>query len=289
MPTTTDQTSDVTAFKKHQRAQSDRIAAGWSKWSPVIEVEEFGGAMSRTLVELARLRPGDHVLDVAAGYGEPGLTAARAVRPGGQVVCTDLSPEMLALGRDRAARAGLDNLEFVECDAEALAFRPETFDAVLSRTGLQFLPDVAGTLRRLHDFLRPDGRLVAMVWGAPPAVPFATAFPVIVRELDLPAPPAGPGPFALADADRLGELVEAAGFEGVETDTLTVVLELDTAEDFTRFVRDAAPINELLEDHPREVQERVWRKVTEAYAAFQTPGGRVRTENEAIWVRGAKR
>jgi ubiquinone/menaquinone biosynthesis C-methylase UbiE len=48
------------------------------------------------------------VLDVAAGYGEPGLTAARAVAPGGQVVCTDISGPMLAFGRERAAAEGLE-------------------------------------------------------------------------------------------------------------------------------------------------------------------------------------
>jgi SAM-dependent methyltransferase len=158
------------------------------------------------------------VLDVATGYGEPGLTAARAVAPGGHVVCTDISAEMLAVGRERAAAAGLDNLEFLELDSEELAFGEARFDAVLSRQGLQFLPDVAGVLARLHSFLKPDGRLAAAVWGPPQTVQFAAPVPVIRAELQLPPPPAGiPGPFALADTDQLVGLVEAAGFTDVET------------------------------------------------------------------------
>jgi ubiquinone/menaquinone biosynthesis C-methylase UbiE len=73
------------------------------------------------------------------------------------VVCTDISSEMLAVGRERAAAAGLDNVEFLEFDAEELAFKEASFDAVLSRQGLQFLPDVAGVLARLHSFLKPGG------------------------------------------------------------------------------------------------------------------------------------
>ena len=111
---------------------------------------------------------------------------------------------MLAVGGERAAAEGLDNLEFVECDAEELTFEKASFDAVLSRQGLQFLPDVAGVLARLHAFLKPHGRLAAAVWGPPGTVQFAAPVPVIRAELELPPPPAGvPGPFALADAAQL--------------------------------------------------------------------------------------
>jgi enediyne biosynthesis protein CalE5 len=246
--------------------------------------------VSRSLVELARIGPGDAVLDVAAGYGEPGLTAARAVAPGGHVVCTDISAEMLAVGRERAAAAGLDNVEFLEFDAEELAFKEASFDAVLSRQGLQFLPDVAGVLARLHSFLKPGGRLAAAVWGPPQTVQFAAPVPVIRAELQLPPPPAGiPGPFALADADQLAGLVEAAGFTDVETGTVTAIYQTDSPELATRWLRDVAPpITALVDAQSPEVQERVWAKVTQAWASYTTGGGRVRLENQAVWVTGTK-
>ena len=77
---------------------------------------------------------------------------------------------MLAVGRERAAAAGISNVEFIEIDAEKLDLDHETFDAVLSRATLMFLPDVAGVLKRLHGFLKPGGRLAASVWGALPVV-----------------------------------------------------------------------------------------------------------------------
>jgi len=287
--------TETTSFDPAQYRDSIRTewrdaAPGWRAWLEVLEAADGGQAVSRSLVQLAGIGPGDAVLDVAAGYGEPGLTAARAVAPGGQVVCTDISAEMLAFGRERAAAEGLDNLQFVERDAEELAFKEASFDAVLSRQGLQFLPDVAGVLARLHSFLKPGGRLAAAVWGPPQAVQFAAPVPLIRAELQLPPPPAGiPGPFALADAGQLAGLVEAAGFTDVETGTLTAIYQTDSAELATRWLRDVAPpITSLVDGRPPEVQEHVWAKVTQAWAPYTTADGRVRLENQAVWVTGSK-
>jgi len=287
--------TETTSFDPAQYRDSIRTewrdaAPGWRAWLAVLEAADGGQAVSRSLVQLARIGPGDVVLDVACGYGEPGLTAARAVAPGGHVVCTDISAELLAVGRERAAAAGLDNLEFLEGDAEELAFGEASFDAVLSRQGLQFLPNIAGVLARLHSFLKPGGRLAAAVWGPPQAVQFAAPVPVIRAELQLPPPPAGiPGPFALADAGQLVGLVEAAGFTEVETGTVTAVYQPGSAELATRWLRDVAPpITALVDAQPPEVQERVWAKVTQAWASYTTAGGRVRLENQAVWVTGTR-
>jgi ubiquinone/menaquinone biosynthesis C-methylase UbiE len=78
-------------------------APGWRKWYDVVEAEAAGQVVSRTLVEMAGLGPGDTVLDIGTGYGEPALTAARAVMPGGRVIATDIAADMLAFGRERAA------------------------------------------------------------------------------------------------------------------------------------------------------------------------------------------
>src|SRR5688500_14599374 len=100
-------------------AQSS-MADGWRRWHDVIEADDGGALLSAKLVQLAQLGPGDVVLDVAGGYGEPSLAAARVVGPSGRIVCNDISGEMLAFGQERAAAAGLSNIEFVECDAERL-------------------------------------------------------------------------------------------------------------------------------------------------------------------------
>ena len=95
---------DPAEFKQNIRAEWRSAAAGWRKWLHVVEAEEGGQRHSAKLVELAELQPGASVLDVGGGYGEPSLTAARTIGPDGWVVCTDISPEMLALARGARGR-----------------------------------------------------------------------------------------------------------------------------------------------------------------------------------------
>jgi enediyne biosynthesis protein CalE5 len=279
---------DPVAFKEAQRTDWQTAAPGWRKWYDVLEAG--GEIVARTLVDQAAIGPGDAVLDLATGYGEPALTAARIVGPTGRVVAVDIAADMLAFGRERALHAGLANVEFVEADVEALSFEPGSFDAVLCRQGLQFLPGVAGALARCHAFLGEGGRLAAAVWGRPERVEFARPAAVIAAELDLPAPPPGrPGIFALADPDALRGLVAGAGFRDVRTGTVTAVYETPSPDAFTSWARDVAPpIANLVAGQPAEVQERVWQKVTDAWAPLTTDDGRVRTRNEAIWVAATK-
>src|SRR5712691_3218635 len=95
---------DAVEFRDGQRQHWDSAAAGWRKWSELID--GAASVISERLVEMAGVEPGSRVLDVAAGYGEPSLTAARAAGPEGSVVASDISPEMIAFGRERAAAAG---------------------------------------------------------------------------------------------------------------------------------------------------------------------------------------
>ena len=118
----------------------------------------------------------------------------------------------------------------------------------------------------------------------------ARSLAVIVHELKLPPPPPGrPGPFALADASALAGVVAEAGFRDVETGMVTVLYETASPEDFTQWTRDVAPpIANLVNAAPTEVQERIWRAVTEAWDPLTSADGRVRTENTAIWVAATK-
>ncbi len=153
---------DAVEFRAGQRQQWDSAAAGWRKWSEVIERGASG--VSQRLVELAGVEAGSRVLDIAAGYGEPSLTAARVVGAQGGVVATDISAEMLTLAKNRAAAAGLDNIEFVESDAGSLQFPESSFDAALSRWGIIFEPDGEAVARRVRDFLKPGGRFAISSW-----------------------------------------------------------------------------------------------------------------------------
>src|SRR5918999_1175954 len=132
-------TMDAAEFRDGQQQQWNKAASGWRKWSE--QIDTAASHISERVVELAGVTAGSRVLDVAAGYGEPSLTAARVVGPNGKVVASDISAEMLAYGRERAQREGLENIEFVESDAISLDSPAGSFDAALSRWGIIFDPD----------------------------------------------------------------------------------------------------------------------------------------------------
>ena len=138
---------DPAEYKAGQRQEWGAAADGWRRqWETI---ERFSQPVSDRLVELTRIRPGHRVLDVATGIGEPAVTAARAVGPSGSVVATDQAPEMLAIARERIAALGLRNIEFHEMDAEALDLPEESFNALLCRWGLMFLPNLDSLVKSL--------------------------------------------------------------------------------------------------------------------------------------------
>ena len=282
---------DPVVAKQQLHQEWQAAAPGWRGWLETMESPEGSNKLSRILVEQASLRPGDAVLDVGAGYGEPGLPAARAVAPGGRIMLQDLAGDMLAVARERAAREGPDTVQFtyLEGDAEALDLAPASLDAIVSRAAIMYFYDMAGTLQRLRSFLKPGGRLAASVWSTPEAVGFAAPMPVILDALDLPPPSSGcMGPFALNERERLAQVVRDGGFTDVESGTETAIWQFDSAEACTRFIRDVAPpITALVDQRPADIQERVWHRVTnEAWQPFLQSNGSVRLTNEAHWVAG---
>jgi enediyne biosynthesis protein CalE5 len=285
----TQTTFDAQAYKTDLRREWREAAPGWQRWLEVLEADGAMPQLGRWLLEAVQPRPGDRILDVGTGYGEPGLTAARAVAPGGHVTLQDLSDEMLALAHDRVADADLRNVEvdIIEGDADELTLPAGRLDAVISRSVLMYLADPAASLARLRAGLRPGGRLAASTWSGPEDVTMAAPVPIIRRLLDLPAPPTGqPGLFALADPQRLHEVVTAAGFAEVELGTATAVFEFTSPDEATRFLRDCAPpVTALVEHEPLEVRERVWQRVTdEAWEPYVGDDGRVRLPNLAHCV-----
>ena len=277
---------DPAEFRDNQREQWQSAATGWRKWSPTIDAGT--GFVSERLVELAGVEEGSRVLDVAAGYGEPALTAARRAGAAGAVVATDISSEMLAYGRERAAEAGIENVEFVESPAMALDFPESSFDAALSRWGIIFEPEGEAVAARVRGFLKPGARFAIASWGPPERVPMIALPMTIASEtLDLPLPPPGtPGPLSRPTPEAIGGILEAAGFSDVQVEEADVVIEWDSPEDFTRFNTEIVPpMRVLLAARPEEAEEKTLPAITEAIR--QTSGdGRVALSNLALLAVG---
>jgi enediyne biosynthesis protein CalE5 len=278
---------DPVEFRSGQREQWNVAAGGWRKWSELIDSAASG--ISNRLVELAGVEPGSRVLDVAAGYGEPSLSAARAAGADGNVVATDISAEMLAFGRERAEAAGLDNVEFVESEVMSLDFPPESFDAALSRWGIIFEPDGEGAAARVRGFLVPGSRMAISSWGPPDRTPFlGVPMRTAMQLLDVPPPPPGtPGPLSRPTEEAIGGLLSGGGFSDVEVEEVEVTFDWDSPEDFTTFVKEIAPpIRALIDPHPVDVQEQAWNAITEAIRERAADDGTVSLTNQVLLASG---
>jgi SAM-dependent methyltransferase len=176
----------------------------------------------------------DRVLDIGCGAGGTTREAARRA-PAGGAVGVDLSSAMLEVARRSAEREGLGNVRFVQADAQVHPFPAGSFDVAISRTGAMFFADPVAAFSNIGRALVGGGRLVLLVWQTPAANEWIIEIAgALTPGRPLPTPPPGvPGPFSLADPDRVRTILGAAGF--VEAD-VTGVAE---PEWFGRDVDDA--------------------------------------------------
>ena len=185
------------------------MAAGWDrrrKW-----MWEVSHPVSEQMLEALRPQPGQTILELAAGAGETGFAAARAIGPEGRLISTDFAPEMVAAARRESERLGLDNVEHRAMDAEHMDLDDDSVDGVLCRWGYMLMADPHAALSETRRVLRNGGRLSLSVWGTAERNPWASIPGRVMREhTGAPPPnPDDPGIFALADPERLSPLVRA--------------------------------------------------------------------------------
>jgi SAM-dependent methyltransferase len=283
------QSFDPVEFKIKQRNLWDAVAAGWRKHWPGFE--RSAQLVTDNLVEMAKVSSGHHVLDLATGIGEPAVTAAQRVGPAGRIVAIDQAPQMIAIAKERASELKLENVEFLEIDGEKLNLPANSFDAILCRWGLMYLPDLPGVLSSMHRLLVPGGRFSAAVWDVPPNVPSLSLAARVAREiLQIPPPAPGvPSPFSLADSDALEEALRAAGFVNVRSQRLEIIWEFGSSEAYVDHTRDVGGnLNALLAEYPAERQSEVWRAIEETAQQYAGEDGRVRMLNQTICVVGER-
>jgi len=203
-------------------------AKGWDGPSGdawVTHAEQHDRAVERYLEPLlatADLRADHRVLDVGCGNGRTSIEAARRAQA---VIGCDLSTGMLDVARQRAAAAGVTNVEFVRADVQIADLG--SFDRVISRNGVMFFGDPAAAFANLARMLRPGGRLVVQVWQAYEEQEWLRTF----REVAGPVPPLpteGPTPVSLADPAKIERLLTAAGFGSPRIDGLAEPMLLGT-------------------------------------------------------------
>lgn len=277
----------LATIRDQQRQTWDKFSPGWQRWDE--HVMGWLRPVGDELIRGARLAPDHHLLDVAAGTGEPGLTAAAQV-PSGKVVVTDLSDRMLEVAAGNAARRGIRNFETKQCDVSAMPFADHSFDAVTCRFGFMFFPDVDAGLAEMVRVAKPGARICSAVWGAPAKNAWATTvMSTIGAKVALPAPPPGaPGLFRCAGGDFMAGAYRKAGLRHVAEKELSGELLFDSPEQYWNFMTEvAAPVVAGLAAADERTRGEI-RDTVLAQAAKTVSGGKVRLPWAALAISGEK-
>jgi SAM-dependent methyltransferase len=190
------------------------------------------------LLAAAAITDRDHVLDIGCGTGQTTLLAARSASAG-SALGVDLSSEMLAYARRRATDDGIENVWFEQADAQIHPFALDAFDVAISNTGATFFGDLGAGFDNIGRALRPGGRLALLTWQPLAKNEWIRAFTgALAAGRDLPVPPPdAQGPFALADPDRVRDILSGSGFTDIDFDGAQERMWFgDDADDAHQFV-----------------------------------------------------
>lgn len=246
-------------------AEWEAMAPGWERRSAWLR--EWSHDVTDWLVTNLAPQPGQTILELAAGPGDLGLTAAQRVGPEGRLISTDLSPAMVELARRRAADLGVTNAEFRVADATQTGLPAGSVDGVLCRWGYSLIPDVDTALAESRRVLRRGGRLALSAMSGPADNPWASCVAGSLIGLGL-IPPIDPnepgGLFSLADHERLHALLTEAGFGDVRIEDMSFTLRFSDFYDYWRFILEFAGAVAILIQSFNDEQREAVRSATQA-------------------------
>ena len=261
-------------LRERLRGMWAAVSPGWAEHAAYADAR--GAKVAETMLARTMPQPGERVLELACGPGGLGLAAAERVAPGGEVVLSDVVAEMTSIAAARASALGIVNVATRELDLEQIEEPDSSFDVLLCREGLMFVPDPARAAREIGRVLRPGGRLAVAVWGPREHNPWlGVVFDAVSAETGAPVPPPGvPGPFSLADADELAQLFSEAGLTDIAVTVEDVPMRAGSVDEWwERTCALAGPLAKILASLSEEAAQAIRARAGDAARPYATSSG----------------
>ncbi|MDQ3798555.1 MAG: class I SAM-dependent methyltransferase [Acidobacteriota bacterium] len=266
---------DPVKYKDTTKQQWQAAAEAWHRWGQILAA--WLGPATEIMLDMADVRSGSRVLDVAAGAGEQTLVTANRVGASGYVLATDISANILEFAAAEAKAAGLMNVETRVMDGENLdELDADSFDAVISRVGLIYFPDQQKALTGMRRVLKPGGKVGAIVYStAENNRFFSIPISIIRKRAQLPPPlPGQPGPFSLGSPGVLEAAYQRAGFRDIQTRVVSAPLRLASASECVRFERESfGALHQMMSGLSDAEREETWREIEQELRQFESPEG----------------
>src|SRR6267143_3574060 len=242
--------------------------------------------VSDILIDRAKPRAGERIVDVGCGCGATTIAFARKVGPSGHVFGIDVSAPMLARAR-QIAPAGMP-VDFVLADATVYPFVSASLDLMVSRFGVMFFAEPAVSFANMQRALRPSGRLTFVCWREPRdnpwlMMPLQAVYKHVPKLPQLG--PEDPGPFSFASEQRVIRILSEAGFAGIEMERCDLSLDVAVGRGLDAAVEAAleiGPAARALEGHPPDVRAAAANSIREGLAPFAS--GRAVPLAGSLWI-----
>lgn len=240
---------------------SDRYQELWQDQLSIVHDE---------LTSIAKICPGEKILDVACGSGIISFRALKLTGEKGFVLGTDISEKMIGIADKKAQDMHFSNVHFERMDAEELLLEPNQFDAALCSLGLMYVPDPKNALKQIFRTLKPGGRCIVAVWGRQSVCGWSSIFGIVDQRVSSEVCPMF---FNLGNESVLDKNFEFAGFSNIKIKKIRVILNYQTAEEACDASFIGGPVALAYLKFPENVKSEVCQEYLTSIESFRKGNG----------------